>query len=188
MPMTQEEAAELAKRRQQALVEVMRLFDRHYPTTFASHPETNLYAGAWLAGTCLYRSFGYTEATAPGVVVLSEKANQGWPKLMNLFVFILGRESIKVDPAQLDFKIPPEHRSRLTILQVQEAMQDDFMAVMRKYGFDDAGAALTGVYVCTILYKVHCIRNQHLEPNQAAAIIAMGFQEGAKTSPLPLNL
>jgi hypothetical protein len=181
------EAAETAKRRQQAGVEVLKMFEPHVPTTFESHPETILYAGAWLAGTSLYRSFGYQHDVAPGTFVLSEKANKEWPVLMNTFVFLLDRFGIKINPGELDFKIPSERQSKRTILQVQEKLQEPYNAIMQKYGFDYRDGAITGVFVCSILFRFHCEMNKQLDRKLAAAIVAMGFQEGAKTCPMPLK-
>ena len=178
---------EIAKRRQQAVVEVLRLFEQHFQTTLESHPETVLYAAAWLAGTSLYRSLGYEQSIAPGTVVLSEKANQQWPKLMNVFVFILGHDGINITPGDLDYRIPTKNQPRKTILQIQEVFQDQYNEIMRKHGFGYFEGAVTGAAVCVFAFKFHCILNKQLDQKLAAAIVAMGFIEGTKTTPIPLK-
>lgn len=176
------------KHRQQAAIEILEIFQEHFSTTFESHPASVLYAGAWLAGTSLFRSFGYTLDAAPGTVILSEKANEEGQKLLNLYLYIIvEKDRIKMDPEKMILEIPPEYKSKKDILEIQELFQDSYNRIMRRHGFDFVGGAQVGAFICAILTKTHCIHRKDLEPEMAAGIAAMGFVEGTKTSPAPLR-
>ncbi len=182
-----DQAVEIAKRRQQAAVEVLQLLEKGLQPAVSSHPESVLYAAAWLAGTSLYRSFGYAEEAASGTIMLSEKANQEWPKLMKVLMFLLDKEGIKLKQDELILEIPAAHSAKTSILQIQAELQAPFNEIMKRNGFDYAEGAKTGAVVCAMLIKVYCLRRKDLEPGLAAGIVSMGFVEGAKTSPAPLT-
>ena len=179
------QALELAKRRQDAANEVLALLERHFAAS-APHPESVLYAASWLAGTSLFRALKLGEALQPGVVVLSEKVNEEWPKLMRTFVFLVEKFGIKVKPDVASFQIAPEHQSHESLRRIQEELQTPYNAIMAAHGFDYAEGARTGAVVCALLVKGYCATHKVLEPGIAAGIVAMGFVEGAKTSPAPL--
>jgi hypothetical protein len=181
------DSVEVMKKRQQAAIEVLGIFQEHLPTTFESHPASVLYAGAWLAGTSLYRTFGYTHNADPGTVILSDIANEEWPKLANLYMYIIQKDGIKLNPEDLIIDIPIEHKPKKDILQIQELFQEQYNQIMKKYGFDFLEGAQVGAFICGILTNFHCIANKDLEPRLAAGIVSMGFVEGAKTNPIPLK-
>jgi len=182
------DAVETMKRRQQAAIEVLGILQEHFKTTFESHPASVLYAGAWLAGTSLFRSFGYTQNVAPGTVILSDKANDEWPKLMNLYLYaVIEKSRIKLNPKDMIIDIPQEYKPKKAILKIQELFQDSYNQIMRKYGFDYLEGAQVGAFICAIATETHCVHKKDLDPKLAAGIVSMGFVEGAKTSPVPLN-
>lgn len=180
------QALELAKRRQDAANEVLALLERHFATS-APHPQSVLYAASWLAGTSLFRALRLGEALQPGVVVLSEKVNEEWPKLMRTFVYLVEKFGIKVKPDEATFKIEPEHQSHESLRRIQEELQVPYNAIMTAHGFDYADGAKTGAVACALLVKGYCATHKVLEPGLAAGIVAMGFVEGAKTAPAPLE-
>ena len=180
------QALELAKRRQDAANEVLALLERHFATS-APHPQSVLYAASWLAGTSLFRALRLGEALQPGVVVLSEKVNEEWPKLMRTFVYLVEKFGIKVKPDEATFKIEPEHQSHESLRRIQEELQVPYNAIMTEHGFDYADGAKTGAVACALLVKGYCATHKVLEPGLAAGIVAMGFVEGAKTAPAPLE-
>ena len=186
-PKNSGDSVETAKKRQQAAIEVLDVFQKHLPTTFESHPASVLYAAAWLAGTSLYRSLGYTHESAPGTVILSDKVNNEWPKLMNSYMFFLQKDGIKLNPADLVLNIPQEYKPKKDILKIQELFQVSYNEIMRKNGFDYVEGAQVGTIICAILTKYYCISHKDLEPKLAAGIVSMGLVEGAKTSPAPLK-
>lgn len=182
-----DKAFEIAKRRQAAAVDVMKLFEEHYQTTLESHTGTVLRAAAWLAGTSLYRSLGYQEELEPGVLVLSEEANQRVPGLMKVFMFLLDKEGIKLRADEFVANIPQEFAPRKALLEIQKQFQDGYNAIMKGHGFDYLEGAKTGAVVCALLVKLYSLRRKELEPKMAASIVSMGFIEGAKTAPAALK-
>jgi hypothetical protein len=180
------QALEMAKRRQDAAKEVLALLERHFATA-APHPESMLYAASWLAGTSLFRALKLGEGSEAGTVVLSEKVNEEWPKLMRTFVYLLEKFGIKVKPDAATFNIPPEHQSHGSLRRIQEELQTPYNAIMTAHGFDYAEGAKTGAVVCALLVKAYCATHKVLEPGLAAGIVAMGFVEAAKTAPAPLD-
>ncbi|HET6846425.1 MAG TPA: hypothetical protein VFH29_06290 [Anaerolineales bacterium] len=179
------QALEIARRRQDAASQVLALIHKHFESNGAS-PETVLFAAAWLAGTSLYRSLGIGAELEPGVVVLSEKANEEGPTLLAMFAYLLPRFGIKFNMAEAVFDVPQEHESQVDLLTIQQALQAPYNEIMRSHGFDYAEGARTGAVVCALLVKAYCGRTQQLDPRLAAGIVSMGFIEGSKTAPAPL--
>jgi hypothetical protein len=182
-----DKAFEIATRRQEAAVEVLALLDKKLDKAIGEHPETALHAAAWLAGTSLYRSFGYTNEPAPGTIMLSEVANQEWPKLMKVFLSLIEKDGIKLEPDDLLLEFSAEQRPKKSILEIQQEFQDEYNEIMRKHGFDYAEGGKAGAVVCAMLVKAYCIRRKDLDPALAAGVVEMGFIEGAKTVPAPLK-
>ncbi len=180
------QALEMAKRRKDAANEVLALLERHFAKA-APHPESVLYAASWLAGTSLFRAMKIEGKLDPGVIVLSEKANEEWPKLMRMFVYLVEKFGIKVKAEAADFEIAPEHRSRQSLREIQEELQTPYNAIMAAHGFDYGEGAKTGAVACALLVRGYCSTHKLLDPSLAAAIVAMGFVEGTKTTPAPLE-
>jgi len=180
------EGQELQKARVDAAMDVMRLFEQYFrPTERNVHPPTVLFAAACLAGTSLFRSFGYTQQSEPGTIILSEKANQEWPKLLQEFLFYLQLQGIKVDD-KLATTFAEEHKPRKNILEIQKDLEGLYQSIMRKHGLDYKNGARAGAIVCAMLVDYHCLKQKDLPPEIGAGIVARGFVEGAKTSPMPL--
>lgn len=177
----------LQKNRADAAAEVMGIFDRHFRTPQGSHPGTVLSAAAWLAGTSLYRSFGYTQNPEPGTVMLSEKANRAFPKLLDLFTYYISKGGTPIKPEHFILEIPDAFKPTKTILQIQEAHQDEYNAIMKKHNLDYLDGARAGIIACAMLFNYHCMKRQDLDPRLGAGIISMGIVTGAKTAPMPLG-
>jgi hypothetical protein len=177
----------LQKNRADAATEVMGIFDRHFRTPEGIHAGTVLAAGAWLAGTSLYRSFGYPQTAEPGTVMLSEKANQAFPKLLDLFTYYMFQGGTQIKPEQFILQTPDAFQPRKTILQIQEAHQDEYNTIMKRHKLDYLDGARAGVIVCAMLFNYHCVKRKDLDPRLGAGIISMGIVTGAKTVPMPLK-
>jgi hypothetical protein len=182
-----DQAFEIAKRRQGAALEVLQLFERKLDKTVGTHPESVLHAAAWLAGTSLYRSFGYADETSPGAIVLSEKADEEWPKLMKVFVYLIEKDGVNLKPDELILSFPGEHAPKKNLLEIQREFQDEYNQIMQRHGFDFAEGGKTGAVICAMLVKAYCVRRQDLDPALAAGIVEMGFIEGTKTAPAPVQ-
>jgi hypothetical protein len=170
-----------------AAIKFMGTFDKHFGGPQGSHAGTVLSTAAWLAGTSLYRSFGYDERYEPGAAVLSDQANVELPKLLNLYMFFLFQNGIRLKPDQLIWKAPEAHQPRKTILEVQVEFQDEYNAIMRQHGLDYLDGARSGVVACSMLTQFHSLERKELEPRLAAGMVAMGITTGAKTCPAPME-
>ena len=177
----------LQKNRADAAAEVLGIFDRHFRTPQGSHPGTVLAAAAWLAGTSLYRSFEYAQTAEPGTVMLSEKANQAFPRLLDLFTYYMSKSGTQIKPDQFILETPDTFKPTKTILEIQEAHQDEYNAIMKKHNLDYLDGARAGIIACAMLFNYHCVKRQDLDPRLAAGIISMGIVTGAKTVPMPLG-
>lgn len=177
----------LQRDRAEAAKEILRIFDRHFRTPQGIHPGTVLSAAAWLAGTSLYRSFGYAQNPEPGTMMLSEKANQEFPKLLDLFTYYMAQSGAQIKPEQFILQIPEAFKPQMTLLQVQEAHQDEYNAIMKRHNLDYLDGARAGVIACSMLFNYHCVKRQDLDPRLGAGIISMGIVTGAKTAPTPLK-
>jgi len=177
----------LQKNRAEAAAEVLKIFDRDFRTPQGIHPGTVLSAAAWLAGTSLYRSFGYTQNPEPGTVMLSEKANQWFPRLLDLLTYYTSKGGTQIKPEQFILETPDAFKPLKTILQIQEAHQEEYNAIMKKHSLDYLDGARAGIIVCSMLFNYHCVKRQDLDPRLGAGIISMGVVTGAKTAPMPLK-
>ncbi len=182
-----EQAFEIAKRRQAAANEAMAMLEEYYETAFESHAATLLRAMAWLAGTSLYRSFGFLTDMPPGSPVLSDQSNGEGMKLLKDFMFLMDRNGIKLKSDEFTADIPAEHKPRMNILRVQEQFQSGYNGIMEEHGFDYLEGGRTGAVACARLVRLHCQDRKDLEPKVAASIVSMGFVEGSKTAPAPLK-
>lgn len=176
----------LQENRVAAATEVMKLFDRHFkPTEQDVHVETVLFSAACLAGTSLFRSFGYSQNTEPGTVVLSDQANQAGSNLMNLFMFFIQKYGVTLKPDQLATTFTDTNKPKMTILQIQESLQNSYHAIMEKHGLSYLDGARAGIVVCSMLFGHHCVNRKDIDLGLGAGIIGRGLVEGAKTTPFP---
>lgn len=178
----------LQEKRVAAATDVMKLFDRFFkPSEQDVHVETVLFSAACLSGTSLFRSFGYSQNTEPGTVVLSDQANQAGSNLMNLFMFFIQKYAVSLKPDQLVTTFADTNKPQMTILHIQENLQDSYHAIMEKYGLSYLDGARSGIVVCSMLYGHHCVDRKDIDLGLGAGIIGMGLVEGAKTTPFPLG-
>ena len=151
------------------------------------HAGTVLAVAARLAGTSLYRSLNYKNDIAPGTLVLSEEVNKAWPQLMNLFAYYCKQDGIDVMSRPLVTEFPDKDKPRLTVVQVLQEYQDQYLEIVKKHGLDYRNGAQAGIIVASIVFKYHCIQYKDIDPHVATGIVAMGVVEGAKTTPPPLG-
>ncbi len=182
-----EKAYEIAKRRQAAAMDVVALLEDQYEAAFESHAGTVLRAGAWLAGTSLYRALGLPTDLPPGSPVISEQSGAEGLKWMKVFMLLVERGGINLKPDDYAADIPPAQAPRKDILQVQEQFQAPYNQIMENYGFDYLEGAKTGAVACARLVKLHCENRKDLEPPTAASTVSIGFVEGSKTVPAELK-
>src|SRR5215216_103491 len=179
---------EMQKKRYEAAKEFVKVFQEKIPLVGGKpHAGTVLSVVARLAGSSLYRSLNYNKDINPGIVVLSNEVNEAWPQLMNQFAFYCKQNGIEVMSKPLVTKFPEQDKPRMEVEQVLAEYQDQYHAIMNKYGLDYLNAARAGMVVCSIVFEYHCKTARELDSFVGAGIVAMGIVEGAKTAPPPLR-
>jgi hypothetical protein len=123
----------------------------------------------------------------PGMVVLSEEVNQAYPQLLNLFAYYAKQNGLDVMSRPLVTEFPEGDKPRMGITEVQAEYQDQYNAIMQKYGLDYLEGARAGMIVCSMVFQYHCMKVKDIDPYVGTGIIAMGVVEGAKTAPPPLG-
>ena len=150
------------------------------------HPGTVVAATARMAGTYLFRSLGLKlPGVKPGQFVLSIEANEQWPKLTQIAIYGLARIGIKVDNAQAGKSVDQKHKPMLEFLDTQKKLEPLYAPIKERYGFSYQEAAYS-VAVGTSLMILHT--KKFLDPNMAFNIAVLGFVEGAKTAPEPVDI
>jgi hypothetical protein len=178
---------EIQKKRYDAAMEFLKIFQEKLPLVGGKpHAGTVLSVAARLAGTSLFRSINKKDFT-PGVVVLSEEVNQAYPQLLNLFAFYCKKNGMDVMSRPLVTEFPEQHKPLMEVAEVQAEYQDQYNAIMKKYGLDYLEGARAGMIVCSIVFQYHCVSAKDVDPFVATGIIAMCLIEGAKTAPPPLG-
>jgi hypothetical protein len=178
---------EMQKKRADAALEFLQLFQDKTPLLDGKpHPGTVLAVAGRLAGTSLFRAV-HKKDFEPGMVVLSEEVNQAYPQLLNLFAYYCKQNGMDVLAKPLVTDFPLQDRPRMGITEVQAEYQDQYNAIMQKYGLDYLEGARAGMIVCSMVFQYHCMKVKDIDPYVGTGIIAMGVVEGAKTAPPPLG-
>lgn len=147
------------------------------------HAETAIAGTARMAGTFLFRSFGFPlDDAKPGQPVLSEEANNKGPRLMNILGGVLDQMGIAVDSARVAQETPPDHRPRLDFLQTQRSLEPKFAAIVERSDLSLMEAS-DAAAIATALLITQC--KEILDPTIAFGIALYGFVEGTKTFPAP---
>lgn len=178
---------EMQKKRADAAMEFLQLFQERIPLVDGKpHAGTVLSVAARLAGTSLFRAI-HKKEIEPGVVVLSEEANQEYPKLLNLFAYYAKQNGLDVMSRPLVTQFPEGDKPRMELAEVQAEYQDQYNAIMQKHGLDYLDGARAGMIVCSMVFQYHSMKVKDIDPFVGTGLIAMGVIEGAKTAPPPLG-
>jgi hypothetical protein len=145
------------------------------------HAETAVAAAARMAGTILLRSFGLPLAELePGQALLSDKANEEGPRLLQLMLDALAAMGVEVDGGEIAKPIPPGHEPLVDLLETQRRLDPAFARIRERHGLSEKDTAESAAVAAAILIgKTAGV----LAPGTAAAIAASGFVEGSKTVP-----
>ena len=150
------------------------------------HAGTVVAATARMAGTYLFRSLGLKlTGVKPGQFVLSVEANEQWPQLINIAGDALSKMGIKIDNSQAGKAIDPKHKPMLEFLETQKKLEPMYAPIKDRYGFSMQEAAYS-VAVATALLIRHAAK--FLDPSMAFNIAVLGFVEGSKTAPEPVDI
>lgn len=147
------------------------------------HAETLISSVARMAGSLMYRSFGFDKAIEPGTSVLSDKANIQGPKLMNLMFINLQQRGHQITEHDLNPDYLSAKFSTLDFRASIECLAPFFLKYCETapLGFQPAayGAAIAAAELVHECADVLPIRD-------GGAIAVFGFVEGTKTAPFAL--
>lgn len=152
----------------------------------AVHCETVIAAAARMAGTLLFRTFGFdTTKIEPGTVVLSEEANEKGPRLLGIVGGMLQRYGLELDPQKLAKITDHGEAPRLTVTEMQALLEADLNSVREKFGLSLEG----GAQACALAAAWWIKESAPTIGLEVGFNIAQyGLIEGCKTAPLPLPL
>jgi hypothetical protein len=147
------------------------------------HAETLIISVARMAGSLLYRTFGF-KAIEPGTTVLSDDANTHGPKLMHLMFMTLQQLGDEVSEQNLNSQYASAKLSLLTFKESHDRLAPIFLKYCEVGPMPLYEAAMGAAIATGIL--VHDCRAA-LSVDKGAAIAVYGFVEGTKTEPFPLG-
>lgn len=149
------------------------------------HAETAVAGAARMAGTFLFRSFNFPmDGIAPGQPVLSDKANESGPPLIQLLGGVVMQLGVPVDPAKIDAGGKGGPKPNLGFLETQKRLEPTFSGIKDRLGLSYPEAAESAaVAVGLLIQKTAGV----LDPTAAFGIAVYGFIEGSKTAPAPVD-
>lgn len=150
------------------------------------HAETAVAGAARMAGTFLFRSFGFDVKGLPaGTPVLSDKANEDGPALVEVLGMTLERVGVHLDGERVQAALnDDQHSPQLTFLETQQKLEPRYALIRERWSLSlqDAAAAAATAAALVIRHTAHV-----LDPHLAFGIAAFGLVEGAKTVPAQLR-
>jgi hypothetical protein len=150
-------------------------------TALGVHAETAVAGVARMAGTYLFRTFGFPmDDIQPGQVVLSDMANDQGPALIEILGGALTQIGVSLNEENLGGETSAENQPNQSFLETQVLLEPRFAVVQEQYGLTHHEAAEACV-IATALLIEDC--SQVLDPNVAFNIAINSFIEGTKTAP-----
>jgi hypothetical protein len=150
------------------------------------HPPTAVAACARMAGTYLFRTFDLKLAgVRPGQAVLSKEADDESSMLLRVAAGILGRLGVTISSSPGGPLVDERHKPMLDFLATQRLLESRFSPIKAKYDLASKQAAQAAAIATALL--VHHF-TAHLAPDSGFGLAALGFVEGTKTAPDPLEL
>lgn len=148
------------------------------------HAETAVASIARMAGTFLFRSFGFQLAhVEPGGVVLSEQANEAGSRLIQVLASALAEIGVALDAKKLGASGLEANQPKLGFLETQKRFEPLFSGIRARHGLSLVEAAEAAA-VATAFVVHQC--GSVLDPNVAFGVAVFGFIEGTKTAPHPV--
>jgi len=149
------------------------------------HAETAVAGAARMAGTFLFRSFGFSmKDIQPGQVVLSDIANEQGPILIEILGIVLSQTGVVLDGEEYGSAAGAENQPNLSFLETQRRLEPMYSAIGEHYGLSLQEAAETCAVATAMLIQES---STVLDPNVAFNIAVYGFIEGTKTAPDPVS-
>ncbi|MGE5257874.1 MAG: hypothetical protein ACM3KE_14445 [Hyphomicrobiales bacterium] len=150
------------------------------------HAETAIAATARMAGTFLFRSFGFSiEGIEPGQVVLSGLANEQGPRLIEVLSGVLSHVGVSLNEEEKGGTPGPENQPHQGFLETQKHLEPLYVAIKNRHHLSAKEAAESGAVAAALLIR-QC--SQVLDLNVAFEIAVYAIIEGTKTAPDPVVL
>lgn len=149
------------------------------------HPETAIATSARMAGSLLFRSFGFAINDAePGSVVLSDGANEKGPMLMNIVLAFLAQNNVQMDQGKLGASSRGAEPT-LSFMDSVGLVQGQALRIAQQNRLDLQQAAQSAA-LATAFVVMQCAPQIGAETGFNVA--AFGFVEGSKTMPPDLEV
>lgn len=150
------------------------------------HAETAIAGAARMAGTFLFRSFGFTaQGVAPGQVVLSDQANEEGPALIQILGGVLSHVGVVLESDKLGAAVSESVQPNRSFLETQRLLEPRYRTTQTRLGLSQKEAAEAAAVAAALLIQ-QC--SQVLDPHDAFNVAVYGFIEGTKTAPDPVLL
>jgi hypothetical protein len=150
------------------------------------HAETLVAATARMAGTYLFRSFGFKlPRVKPGQAVLSEEANEQGLLLLQIASGVLSQIGIRLDNTQSSGATSSTNEPVLQFLDTQTKLEPLYAPIKARRRLSTQEAAHAAAVATALLIRHFA---NMLDPNVAFGIAAYGFVEGTKTAPDPVEI
>lgn len=152
----------------------------------AIHPETAIAGSARMAGSLLLRSFHLgVESEEPGVVLLSNEANEKGPMLFGILAGYLAQSGVLLNRALLGGEATSRGAApHLSVLESLALLQDDAIRIAKYNNLSLEEAAQAAALATGFIVK-ECAGNIGAETGFNVAMFS--FIEGSKTVPPPLG-
>jgi hypothetical protein len=144
------------------------------------HAETLIASVARMAGSLMYRTFGFDKNIQPGTSVLSDQANIHGPILMNMMLVTMQQLGDQITETDLTADNAPARLSQLTFMESHERLAPFFLKYCEVTPLGLRPAAIAAS-VATGMLVHECAAA--LPIRSGAAIAVFGFVEGTKTAP-----
>lgn len=149
------------------------------------HAETAVAGAARMAGTFMFRSFGFAiQGIQPGQVVLSDIANEQGPVLIEILGTMLSQAGVPLEAEDFGSAIDAENEPHLGFLETQRQLEPRYADIKEHYGLSFQEAADACAVAAAMLIQMS---STVLDPNVAFNIAVTGFVEGTKTAPDPVS-
>ena len=148
----------------------------------AIHPETAISCAARVAGSLLLRSFNLgVESEEPGVVLLSNEANEKGPMLFRTLAGFLAHVGVPLDNALLGGEAASRGAApQLSVLEALALLQEDAIQIAKNNNLRLEEAAQAAALATGFIVK-ECVTNIGAETGFNCAMFS--FIEGCKTVP-----
>jgi hypothetical protein len=143
------------------------------------HAETLIVSVSRMAGSLMYKSFGFDNSIVPGTSVMSEQANIHGPLLMNMLFATLKELGSPIAEESLDKEFLSSKLSQLSFKESLDKLAPFFLKYCEVAPISLQDGALGAAVAAGII--VHDCR-EAVSVEKGAALAIYGFIEGTKTA------